>query len=227
MVARMEVLRLRGWTALTTFEKLRVVKQTIVTLDMEGVLTPEIWIAVAEKTGIAELRRTTRDEPDYDKLMRRRLAILDEHGLKLPDIQRVIGTLQALPGAREFLDKLRGLVQVIILSDTFEQFAAPLLESLCRPTLLCHRLVVEADRIIDYKLRIPEQKQRAVAAFKLLNYHVIAAGDSYNDTAMLIEAHAGFLFRAPENVKQQFSQFRAVEEYEDLLGLIKNEMDKN
>jgi len=194
---------------------------------MEGVLTPEIWIAVAEKTGIAELRRTTRDEPDYDKLMRRRLAILDEHGLKLPDIQRVIGTLQPLPGAREFLDKLRGLVQVIILSDTFEQFAAPLLEGLGRPTLLCHRLVVEADRIIDYKLRIPEQKQRAVAAFKLLNYHVIAAGDSYNDTAMLIEAHAGFLFRAPENVKQQFSQFRAVEEYGDLLGLIKNEMDKN
>jgi phosphoserine/homoserine phosphotransferase len=203
------------------------VKQTIVTLDMEGVLTPEIWIAVAEKTGIAELRRTTRDEPDYDKLMRRRLAILDEHGLKLPDIQRVIGTLQPLPGAREFLDELRRLVQVIILSDTFEQFAAPLLERLGRPTLLCHRLVVEADRIVDYKLRIPEQKQRAVAAFKLLNYHVIAAGDSYNDTAMLIEAHAGFLFRAPENVKQQFSRFRAVEEYADLLGLIKNEMDKN
>ena len=202
-------------------------KQTIVTLDMEGVLTPEIWIAVAEKTGIAELRRTTRDEPDYDKLMRRRLAILDEHGLKLPDIQRVIGTLQPLPGAREFLDELRRLVQVIILSDTFEQFAAPLLERLGRPTLLCHRLVVEADRIVDYKLRIPEQKQRAVAAFKLLNYHVIAAGDSYNDTAMLIEAHAGFLFRAPENVKQQFSRFRAVEEYADLLGLIKNEMDKN
>jgi len=203
------------------------VKQTIVTLDMEGVLTPEIWIAVAEKTGIAELRHTTRDEPDYDKLMRRRLAILDEHGLKLPDIQRVIGTLQPLPGAREFLDELRRLVQVIILSDTFEQFAAPLLERLGRPTLLCHRLVVEADRIVDYKLRIPEQKQRAVAAFKLLNYHVIAAGDSYNDTAMLIEAHAGFLFRAPENVKQQFSRFRAVEEYADLLGLIKNEMDKN
>ena len=199
-------------------------KQTIVTLDMEGVLTPEIWIAVAEKTGIAELRRTTRDEPDYDKLMRRRLAILDEHGLKLPDIQRVIGTLQPLPGARQFLDQLRGLVQVIILSDTFEQFAAPLLEGLGRPTLLCHRLVVEADRIIDYKLRIPEQKQRAVAAFKLLNYHVIAAGDSYNDTAMLIEAHAGFLFRAPENVKQQFSQFRAVEEYRELMMAIKDEM---
>ncbi len=135
---------------------------------MEGVLTPEIWIAVAEKTGIAELRRTTRDEPDYDKLMRGRLAILDQHGLKLSDIQQVIGTLQPLAGGKEFLDELRSLVQVIILSDTFEQFATPLLEKLAWPTLLCHRLVVENDRIVDYKLRVPEQKQRAVAAFKLL-----------------------------------------------------------
>src|SRR6185436_8547291 len=155
-------------------------KQSLVTLDMEGVLTPEIWIAVAEKTGIKELRRTTRDEPDYDKLMRGRLAILDQHGLKLSDIQQVIGSLNPLEGAREFLDALRERVQVIILSDTFEQFAAPLLRHLGMPTLLCHRLVVERDRIIDYTLRIPEQKQRAVAAFKLLNYHVIAAGDSFN-----------------------------------------------
>lgn len=191
---------------------------------MEGVLTPEIWIAVAEKTGLAELRRTTRDEPDYDKLMRYRLDILDRHGIKLTDIQNVIGTLRPLPGGKEFLDELRSLVQVIILSDTFEQFATPLIHQLNWPTLLCHRLVVENDRIVDYKLRVPEQKQRAVAAFKLLNYHVIAAGDSFNDTAMLIEAHAGFLFHAPDNVKQQFPQFPAVDTYADLLTQIKARM---
>src|SRR5216684_3044328 len=133
------------------------VKQSIVTLDMEGVLTPEIWIAVAEKTGIKELRRTTRDEPDYDKLMRSRLAILDSHGLKLSDIQRVIGTLEPLEGGKEFLDALRSQLQVVILSDTFEQFATPLLKKLGWPTLLCHRLVVQSDRIVDYRLRIPEQ----------------------------------------------------------------------
>ena len=191
---------------------------------MEGVLTPEIWIAVAEKTGIPELRRTTRDEPDYDKLMRGRLKILDQHGLKLSDIQGVIGSLSPLPGAKDFLDELRALVQVIILSDTFEQFASPFLRQLGRPTLLCHRLVVENDRITNYQLRIPEQKQRAVAAFKLLNYHVIAAGDSFNDTAMLSEAHVGFLFRAPDNVKQQFPQFKAVETYQDLMALIRGAM---
>ena len=188
---------------------------------MEGVLTPEIWIAVAEKTGIPELRRTTRDEPDYDKLMLGRLKILDQHGLKLSDIQRVIGSLQPLPGGKEFLDELRSFVQVIILSDTFEQFAAPLLRQLGMPTLLCHRLVVENDRITGYQLRVPEQKQRAVAAFKLLNYHVIAAGDSFNDTAMLTEAHVGFLFRAPDNVKKQFPQFKAVETYGELMRLVK------
>ena len=183
-------------------------------------MTPEIWIAVSEKTGIKELRRTTRDEPDYDKLMRGRLAILDQHGLKLSDIQKVIGELRPLTGGKEFLDRLRERVQVIILSDTFEQFAAPLLKQLGMPTLLCHRLVVENDRIVDYQLRIPEQKQRAVAALKLLNYQVIAAGDSYNDTAMLTEAHIGFLFRAPENVRQQFPQFKAVEGYDELQSLI-------
>jgi len=188
---------------------------------MEGVLTPEIWIAVAEKTGIPELRRTTRDEPDYDKLMKGRLAILDRHGLKLSDIQAVIGTLEPLPGAREFLDELRSVLQVIILSDTFEQFATPLLCKLGWPTLLCHRLVVENDRITDYQLRVPEQKQRAVAAFKLLNYHVISGGDSFNDTAMLCEAHVGFLFRAPDNVKKQFPQFLAIEEYGDFLKAIR------
>jgi len=191
---------------------------------MEGVLTPEIWIAVAEKTGIPELRRTTRDEPDYDKLMRGRLAILDQHGLKLSDLQNVIGALRPLPGAKEFLDELRSLAQVIILSDTFEQFASPLLRQLGWPTLLCHRLVVEHDRIMNYQLRIREQKREAVAALKRMNYHVISAGDSFNDTAMLIEANVGFLFRAPDNVKQQFPQFKAVEAYADLMALIRGAM---
>lgn len=195
-------------------------KQSIVTLDLEGVLTPEIWIAVAEKTGIAELRRTTRDEPDFDKLMRGRLAILDQRNLKLSDIQQVIGTLRPLAGAKEFLDELRPLVQVIILSDTFEQFAMPLMRQLGWPTLLCHRLVIEDERIADYKSRVPEQKQKAVAALKLLNYHVIAAGDSFNDTAMLNEAHVGLLFHAPGNVKKQFPHFKTVENYPDLMKLI-------
>jgi phosphoserine/homoserine phosphotransferase len=215
--------RLRGPNRSTPragFEKLGPVKQSIVTLDMEGVLTPEIWIAVAEKTGIQELRRTTRDEPDYDKLMRGRLAILDQHGLKLSDIEKVIGALRPLDGGKEFLDEVRTKVQVIILSDTFEQFATPFLRQLGWPTLLCHRLVVEQDRIVDYKLRIPEQKQRTVAALKQLNYHVIAAGDSFNDTAMLGEANAGFLFRAPENIKKQFPQFKAVDAYADLMAMI-------
>jgi phosphoserine / homoserine phosphotransferase len=188
---------------------------------MEGVLTPEIWIAVAEKTQIPELRRTTRDEPDYDKLMRGRLEILAKHDLKLSDIQNVIGSLKLLDGAKEFLDELRTLTQVVILSDTFEQFAAPLLRRLNWPTLLCHKLVVENDRIVDYKLRVPDQKKKAVAAFKSLNYHVISAGDSYNDTAMLGEANAGFLIHAPENVKKEFPQFKAVESHKELLKLIK------
>jgi len=200
------------------------VKQTIVTLDMEGVLTPEIWIAVAEKTGIPELRRTTRDEPDYDKLMRYRIGILDQHGIKLSDIQNVISTLTLLDGAKSFLDELRALTQVIILSDTFEQFAAPLVRQMNWPTLFCHKLVVENDRIVDYKLRIPDQKRIAVAAFKALNYHVISAGDSYNDTAMLLEANVGFLIHAPENVKKEFPQFRAVESHAELLKLIKAAM---
>lgn len=191
---------------------------------MEGVLTPEIWIAVAEKTGIPELRRTTRDEPDYDKLMRGRLAILDRHGLKLSDIQAVIGTLRPLEGALEFLRELRSQTQVLILSDTFEQFAQPLMRQLEWPTLFCHRLVVENDRIVNYALRIPEQKQRTVAALKLLNYNVISVGDSFNDTLMLIEAHTGFLFHAPANVKKQFPQFKAVEAYGELLKLIRKAM---
>lgn len=201
-------------------------KQSIVTLDMEGVLTPEIWIAVAEKTGIAALRRTTRDEPDYDKLMRYRIGIMDQHGIKLSDIQDVIGTLKPLPGGKEFLDELRTLVQVIILSDTFEQFAQPLMRQLNWPTLFCHRLIVENDRITGYQLRQPNQKQCSVAALKSLNYRVISAGDSYNDTAMLGEANVGFLIHAPENVKLEFPQFKAVESHAELLSMIKSELTR-
>ncbi len=184
-------------------------------------LVPEIWIAFAEKTGIEQLRLTTRDIPDYDVLMKGRLRILDQHGLKLSDIQEVIGTLRPLEGAREFLDELRHITQVLILSDTFEEFAKPLMKQLGWPTLLCHRLQVDDGRIVNYKLRIPEQKQKAVAALKLLNYHIIAAGDSFNDTLMLAEAHAGFLFHAPEGIKRQFPQFQAVDTYAELMALIK------
>jgi len=187
---------------------------------MEGVLTPEIWIAVSEKTGVPELRRTTRDEPDYDKLMNYRLNLLDQRGLKLSDIQGVIGSLRPLDGALDFLRELRALTQVIILSDTFEEFAQPLLRQLEWPTLLCHKLEVVNDRIVNYRLRISDQKKNAVAALKSLNYNVIAAGDSYNDTAMLLEADVGFLFRAPENVKKEFPRFTAIETYKDLYQLI-------
>jgi phosphoserine/homoserine phosphotransferase len=201
-----------------------VKQQSIVTLDLEGVLVPEIWIAVAEKTKIPELRRTTRDEPDYDKLMRSRLEILDRHGLKLADIQGVIGTLSPLPGGKEFLDELRSLTQVIILSDTFEEFAQPLMRQLGWPSILCHKLEVKDGRIVNYRLRQDNQKQKAVAALKGLNYKVIAAGDSFNDTTMLGEAHVGFLFHSPENIKQQFPQFKAVDEYADLMALIRAQL---
>lgn len=188
---------------------------------MEGVLTPEIWIAVAERAGIAALRRTTRDEPDYDRLMRYRLDLLDRHGLRLSDIQAVIGQLQPLPGALEFLRELRAETQVLILSDTFEQFAQPLLRQLDWPTLLCHQLEVVEDRVVGYRLRIAEQKQKTVVALKALNYRVLAAGDSFNDTAMLSEAHVGILFRSPPNVREQFPHFQAVETYADLLRLLR------
>lgn len=199
--------------------------QTIVTLDLEGVLVPEIWIAFAEKTGIAELRRTTRDEPDYDKLMQGRLRILDEHGLKLPDIQQVIGTLSPLEGAKTFLDELRSITQVIILSDTFAEFAQPLMRQLAWPSIFCHQLEVASDgRIVDYKLRQPNQKQKAVAAFKSLNYFVLAAGDSFNDTTMLAEADVGFFFHAPKSIQAQFPQFKPFENYSELLAAIKASM---
>ena len=196
-------------------------QQTIVTLDLEGVLVPEIWIAVAEQTGIPELRRTTRDEPDYDQLMRARLALLDAHGLKLSDIQAVIGTLRPLPGGQEFLAELRSLVQVIILSDTFEQFAQPLMRQLAWPTLFCHRLIVERDHITGYELRQPDQKAKSVTALRHLNYRVIAAGDSFNDTTMLAAADLGFLVHAPPNVIAQFPQFPAVASHAELLARIK------
>ena len=188
-------------------------KQSIVTLDMEGVLTPEIWIAVAERTGLPALRRTTRDEPDYDKLMHYRLDLLDRHGITLSKIQEVIGGLAPLPGALEFLDGLRGRAQVIILSDTFEQFAQPLMRQLKWPSLWCHRLVVADDRITGYELRMPDQKRAAVRALQSLNYQVIAVGDSFNDTTMLGQADHGFLLHAPASIVQQFPQFPAFNDY--------------
>jgi phosphoserine/homoserine phosphotransferase len=199
-------------------------RQTIVTLDLEGVLVPEVWIAVADRTGIGALSRTTRDEPDYDVLMRYRLDLLAEHGLTMQLVQDVIAGLEPLPGARTFLDELRRRTQVIILSDTFEQFAAPLMVQLGMPTVLCHRLVVEHDRIADYRLRQPDQKRCAVEAFQRLRYKVIAAGDSYNDTSMLAAADAGFLFHAPANVIAEFPQFPAVDDYDDLLDRIAAEL---
>lgn len=192
-------------------------RQSIVTLDLEGVLVPEVWIAVAEQTGIAELRRTTRDEPDYDLLMGQRLALLERHGLTMPAVADVISSLTPLDGARHFLDELRARTQVLLLSDTFEQFASPLMRQLGWPTLLCHRLVIDGDRIVGYRLRMADHKRHAVRALQSLNFRVVAAGDSYNDTAMLAEADTGFLFRAPPNVREQFPQFRALDDYGELL----------
>lgn len=200
------------------------VRQSVVTLDVEGVLVPEIWIAVAERTGIEGLRRTTRDEPDYDVLMRYRLDLLAEHRLSMSLIEDVIAGLEPLDGAREFLDELRTDTQVILLSDTFEQFARPLMRQLGWPTVLCHRLVVTDDRIVDYRLRQPNQKQRAVEALRGLNFQVIAAGDSYNDTTMLGAADAGYLFHAPANVIAEFPQFPALDTYDDLLASIRTHL---
>jgi phosphoserine/homoserine phosphotransferase len=193
-------------------------QQSIVTLDLEGVLVPEIWIAVAESTGIAELQRTTRDEPNYDLLMKGRIEILNQHGLTMSRIEEVIAGLSPLPGAVEFLDELRTRTQVIILSDTFEQFGRPLMKLLNWPTLFCHRLIVENDRIVDFELRQADQKRLAVNAFKGLNYRVAAAGDSYNDTAMLGAADAGFLFHAPSNITAEFPQFPALNTYDELFA---------
>lgn len=189
----------------------------IACLDLEGVLIPEIWIAFAEKTGIEALKRTTRDEPDYDVLMRYRLDILEENGLGLNEIQEVIATLSPLDGAKDFVDWLRERFQVVILSDTFYEFAQPLMRQLGFPTLLCHKLEVEkTGKVTDYKLRQANPKRQAVVGFKSMYYRTIAAGDSYNDTTMLAEADAGILFHAPQNVIDEFPQFPAVQDFESL-----------
>ncbi len=186
-------------------------------LDLEGVLVPEIWIAFAEKTGIEELRATTRDIPDYNVLMKQRLGILDQHGLKIDDIQEVIATLEPLPGAIDFVNWLRERFQVIILSDTFYEFSQPLMRQLGWPTLFCHRLVTDdAGRVVDYKLRQEDPKRASVKALHSLQYRVIAAGDSYNDTTMLGEADVGILIHAPQNVIDEFPQFRSVKTLAEL-----------
>jgi phosphoserine/homoserine phosphotransferase len=189
----------------------------IACLDLEGVLVPEIWIAFAEKTGIEALKKTTRDEPDYDVLMKYRLDILAENNLGLNEIQEVIATLEPLPGARDFIDWLRERFQVVILSDTFYEFAQPLMRQLGFPTLLCHKLEVDGSgKVTDYKLRQANPKRQAVVGFKSMYYRTIAAGDSYNDTTMLAEADRGILFHAPQNVIDEFPQFPAVHTFDDL-----------
>ena len=186
-------------------------------LDLEGVLIPEIWIGVADRTGIDDLRATTRDIPDYDVLMRQRLRILDDHGIGIDQFQQVIGEMEPLEGAKEFLDWLKARFQVLILSDTFYEFAAPLMRQLDFPTLFCHKLEIEdSGRIADYHLRQPDQKRKAVQAFHELNFQVIAAGDSYNDTTMLSEADRGILYRPPRNVIDEFPQFPVTTNYEEL-----------
>ena len=195
----------------------------LVCLDLEGVLIPEIWIEFSRRTGIPELSRTTRDEPDYDKLMMYRLDLLKQHRLGLPDIQRVIAEMGPMAGAKDFLDALRRDYQVIILSDTFYEFAMPLMAQLGMPTLFCHKL--EADDmgfLVNYHLRMPNQKMESVRRFKEINFKVIAAGDSYNDTAMLAEAHAGILFHPPQNVIDEFPQFPVTNSYAEL----RTEIDK-
>ncbi len=193
----------------------------VVCLDLEGVLIPEIWIAFAERTGIAEFRRTTREEPDYDKLMAYRLGLLRQHGLKLADIQAVIAGMAPMDGAKDFLDELRSRYQVIILSDTFYEFADPMMRQLGRPTLFCHKLVVDADGFVaDYKLRQPNPKFHAVNALKGLNYQVIAAGDSFNDVGMLGAADAGFFIHPPESIVAQFPQYPVNRSYAELKASI-------
>jgi phosphoserine/homoserine phosphotransferase len=189
----------------------------LVCLDLEGVLVPEIWIEFAERTGIDELRATTRDIPDYDVLMKQRLGLLDQHGLRIGDIQAVIQDTRPLPGAVEFVDWVRQQFQLIILSDTFYEFSQPLMRQLGWPTLFCHRLLTDDEgRVVDYRLRQEDPKRASVKAFHSLNYRVIAAGDSYNDTSMLAEADTGILFSAPDNVVAEFPQFQAVQSYDDL-----------
>ena len=194
----------------------------MVCLDLEGVLVPEIWIAFSEESGIPELRRTTRDEPDYDKLMRWRLGILKEHGLKLSDVQNVIAKIDPLPGAKEFLDSLREVTQVVILSDTFEEFAKPLMKKLGWPTILCNNLVISEDGFIsDFKMRCKDTKLTTVRAFQSIGYDTIASRDSYNDLDMILAGKAGFLFRSTEKIKNDYPQLPAFETYDELLSAIR------
>ena len=198
----------------------------ITCLDMEGVLVPEIWIAFADATGIPELRRTTRDEPDYDKLMQYRLNILKEHNLGLKEIQEVIATIDPLPGAKEFLDELRDCCQVIILSDTFEQFAKPLIKKLGMPTLFCNTLEVAEDgEITGYRMRCSKSKLTTVKALQSIGYETIASGDSYNDLGMIQASKAGFLFRSTQQIQKDHPELEAFEEFDDLLAAIKKAMD--
>jgi len=195
----------------------------VVCLDMEGVLVPEIWIAFANAVGVPELKRTTRDEPDYDKLMQYRLNILKEHNLGLKEIQDVIATIDVMDGAKEFLDELRGLTQVIILSDTFEQFAAPLMKKLGMPTIFCNTLeVAENGEITGYKMRCEKSKLTTVKALQSCGFETIAAGDSFNDLGMILASKAGFLFKSTEQIKKDYPQLKAFEEYDELLAAIKS-----
>ena len=197
----------------------------ITCLDMEGVLVPEIWIAFSEVSGIPELRRTTRDEPDYDKLMKWRIGILKEHGLGLKEIQDVIAQIEPLPGAREFLDELRSFTQVIIISDTFTEFAMPLMEKLGWPTLFCNSLeVAPSGEITGYKMRIQQSKLSTVKALQSIGFDTIASGDSYNDLDMILASKAGFLFRTTDKIKQDYPQLPAFEEFDELMAAIKKEM---
>ena len=197
----------------------------ITCLDMEGVLVPEIWIAFSEVSGIPELRRTTRDEPDYDKLMKWRIGILKEHGLGLKEIQDVIARIEPLPGAREFLDELRTFTQVIIISDTFTQFAMPLMEKLSWPTLFCNSLEVAPDgEITGYKMRTQKSKLSTVKALQSIGFDTIASGDSYNDLDMILASKAGYLFRTTEKIRQDYPQLPAFEEFDELMAAIKKEM---
>ena len=194
----------------------------IVCLDMEGVLVPEIWIAFAEETGIPELRLTTRDEPDYDKLMKYRLAILNEHGLGLKEIQDVIAKIDIMPGAKEFLDELRSITQVLILSDTFEQFASPLMKKLGMPTIFCNTLeVAENGEITGYKMRCEKSKLTTVKALQSIGFDTIASGDSFNDLGMIQASKAGFLFKSTDKIKKDYPDIPAFEEYDELLAAIK------
>ncbi len=194
----------------------------IVCLDLEGVLVPEIWIAFAEASGIPELKRTTRDEPDYDKLMKYRLDILDQHGLGLKEIQETIAKIDPMPGAKEFMDELRSITQAVILSDTFSQFAKPLMEKLGMPTIFCNELIVDENgKITDYKLRCEKTKLTTVRALQSCGFETIASGDSFNDLAMIQASKAGFLFRAPDSIKADYPDIPACDTYEELMALIK------